>query len=163
QTSGSFARTSGEPASSLRSTQITCFTLGSAAHTTETGRSEVGETALMWDRTSGDRLSRRAVEDAASKVQVSGCRPMILLEKVSKSYDSGATYAVRDISFQVPPGQLLVLLGGSGCGKTTTLKMINRLVEPTVGRIEINGRNVCDVDPVQLRRGIGYVIQGSGL
>jgi len=88
---------------------------------------------------------------------------MIVFEGVSKSYDGGATFSVRDVSFQVPPGQLLVLLGGSGCGKTTTLKMMNRLAEPTTGRIEVNGRNVCDVDPVQLRRGIGYVIQGSGL
>ena len=82
---------------------------------------------------------------------------------MSKSYDGGATFSVRDVSFQVPRGQLLVLLGGSGCGKTTTLKMINRLIEPTSGRIEVNGRNVRDVDPVQLRRGIGYVFQGIGL
>jgi osmoprotectant transport system ATP-binding protein len=88
---------------------------------------------------------------------------MIVLERVSKSYDGGTSYAVRDVSFEVRPGQLLVLLGGSGCGKTTLLKMINRLVEPTAGRIEVNGRNVCEVDPVQLRRSIGYVIQGSGL
>jgi osmoprotectant transport system ATP-binding protein len=67
---------------------------------------------------------------------------MIVLERVSKSYDGGATYSVRHVSFQVPAGQLLVLLGGSGCGKTTTLKMINRLVEPTAGRIEVNGRNI---------------------
>jgi osmoprotectant transport system ATP-binding protein len=88
---------------------------------------------------------------------------MIVLQGVSKSYDGGATFSVRDVSFRVPPGQLLVLLGGSGCGKTTTLKMINRLAESTTGRIEINGRDVRDLDPVQLRRGIGYVIQGSGL
>lgn len=88
---------------------------------------------------------------------------MITLEGVSKSYDGGATYTVRDVSLRLPPGRLLVLLGGSGCGKTTTLKMINRLVEPTAGRIEVDGRDVRAVDPVQLRRGIGYVIQGSGL
>ena len=56
-----------------------------------------------------------------------------------------------------------MLLGGSGCGKTTTLKMINRLIEPTSGRIRVDGRNVCDTDPVTLRRGIGYVFQGIGL
>jgi osmoprotectant transport system ATP-binding protein len=88
---------------------------------------------------------------------------MIVLEGVSKSYDGGATYSVRDVSLRVPKGRLLVLLGGSGCGKTTTLKMINRLVEATAGRIEVDGRDVRSVDPVQLRRGIGYVIQGSGL
>jgi osmoprotectant transport system ATP-binding protein len=88
---------------------------------------------------------------------------MIVLEGVCKSYDGGASYTVRDMSLRVPKGQLLVLLGGSGCGKTTTLKMINRLVEPTSGRIEVGGRDVRSADPVLLRRGIGYVIQGSGL
>ena len=56
-----------------------------------------------------------------------------------------------------------MLLGGSGCGKTTTLKMINRLIEPTAGRILVNGRDVREMDPVTLRRGIGYVFQGIGL
>ena len=88
---------------------------------------------------------------------------MIVLEGVSKSYDGGATYTVRDVTLSVQKGELLVLLGGSGCGKTTTLKMINRLVEPTAGRIAVDGRDVRALDPVQLRRGIGYVIQGSGL
>jgi osmoprotectant transport system ATP-binding protein len=88
---------------------------------------------------------------------------MIVLENVSKVYDSNGSYAVRDVSLRVSKGQLLVLLGGSGSGKTTTLKMINRLIEPTSGRIEVDGRDVRATDPVQLRRGIGYVIQGSGL
>jgi osmoprotectant transport system ATP-binding protein len=87
---------------------------------------------------------------------------MIRLEGVSKSYD-GTTYMVRDVSFHVPRGQLLVLLGRAGCGKTTTLKMINRLIEPSAGRIEVNGHDVRTMDPVQLRRGIGYVFQGIGL
>jgi osmoprotectant transport system ATP-binding protein len=87
---------------------------------------------------------------------------MIVLEKVSKAYDSGHV-AVRDVSLRVPAGQLLALVGGSGCGKTTTLKMINRLTEPSSGRIEVDGRNVRSVDPVQLRRAIGYVLQGSAL
>jgi osmoprotectant transport system ATP-binding protein len=63
----------------------------------------------------------------------------------------------------VPRGQVLALLGGSGCGKSTTVKMINRLIEPTEGRIEIDGENALDIDPVQLRRRIGYVFQGVGL
>jgi osmoprotectant transport system ATP-binding protein len=88
---------------------------------------------------------------------------MIVLQNVSKSYDGGARYSVQDISLEVPTGALLVLLGGSGCGKTTTLKMINRLIEPTAGRIEVQGRDVRTVDPVELRRGIGYVFQGIGL
>jgi osmoprotectant transport system ATP-binding protein len=87
---------------------------------------------------------------------------MIVLESVCKSYHPDR-YAVRDVSLRVPAGQMLVLLGGSGCGKTTTLKMINRLIEPTSGRIEVNGQDVRAADPVQLRRGIGYVFQGIGL
>lgn len=87
---------------------------------------------------------------------------MIVLKQVSKTYDTGQV-AVCNVSLQVPAGQLLVLVGGSGCGKTTTLKMINRLVEPTSGRIEVDGRDVLSVDAVQLRRSIGYVLQGSGL
>ena len=69
---------------------------------------------------------------------------MIVLECVSKSYDGGSGYSVRDVNLHVPAGRLLVLLGGSGCGKTTTLKMINRLIEPSAGRILVNGRDVRD-------------------
>jgi osmoprotectant transport system ATP-binding protein len=87
---------------------------------------------------------------------------MILLDGVSKSYD-GVHFSVHEVSLHVPAGHLLVLLGGSGCGKTTTLKMINRLIEPSAGRIEVNGRDVRAADPVSLRRGIGYVFQGIGL
>src|SRR5437667_5372525 len=89
---------------------------------------------------------------------------MIVLDHVSKSYDGGTgKAAVHDLSLQVPRGALLALVGGSGCGKTTTLKMINRLIEPTAGRVAVDGRSVRDVDPVALRRGIGYVFQGIGL
>lgn len=88
---------------------------------------------------------------------------MILLSHVSKSFDGGLTYAVQDLSLKVEEGETMVLVGSSGCGKTTTLKMINRLVEPTSGAIEIGGRNVLEQDPVQLRLSIGYVFQGIGL
>jgi osmoprotectant transport system ATP-binding protein len=88
---------------------------------------------------------------------------VIVLDGVSKSYDGGATYSVRELSLTVPAGSLLALVGGSGCGKTTTLKMINRLTEPTAGRVEVDGRDVRSADPVGLRRGIGYVFQGVGL
>ena len=88
---------------------------------------------------------------------------MIVLEGVGKSYDGGVHFTVRDVSLRVPAGRLLVLLGGSGCGKTTTLKMINRLIEPTAWRIEVDGREVRAMDPTLLRRDIGYVFQGIGL
>jgi len=88
---------------------------------------------------------------------------MIVLSDVSKSYDGGKTFAVQGVSLQVAEGETLVLLGSSGCGKTTTLKMINRLIEPTAGMIEIDGTNVLDRDPIELRRSIGYVFQGIGL
>jgi osmoprotectant transport system ATP-binding protein len=87
---------------------------------------------------------------------------MIVFRDVSKTYD-GVQYSVRDLNLEVAPGTVLVLLGGSGCGKTTTLKMINRLIEPSSGWIEVNGQDVQKVDPVTLRRNIGYAFQGIGL
>ena len=88
---------------------------------------------------------------------------MITLSRVSKSFDGGTSFAVRDLSLEIPDGQTLVLLGSSGCGKTTTLKMINRLIEPSEGTIEVDGRDILAQDPVELRRSIGYVFQGIGL
>ncbi len=87
---------------------------------------------------------------------------MIRLSGVSKTYRGGAV-AVQELDLDVRRGELVCLVGPSGCGKSTTLKMINRLVEPTTGTIEIDGRDVTTSDPVQLRRGIGYVIQQIGL
>ncbi|MGI8887472.1 MAG: ABC transporter ATP-binding protein [Nocardioidaceae bacterium] len=88
--------------------------------------------------------------------------PMIRLRGVGKTYPGG-TVAVRELDLDVLPGELVTLVGPSGCGKSTTLKMINRLIEPTSGRIELDGEDVTDIDPVQLRRRIGYVIQQIGL
>ncbi|MCL6647627.1 MAG: ABC transporter ATP-binding protein [Chloroflexi bacterium] len=86
---------------------------------------------------------------------------------VSKQFESqrnGATVAaVNDLSFTVQPGEICVLVGPSGCGKTTSLKMVNRLVEPTSGTILIDGEDIRKIDPVTLRRQIGYVIQQVGL
>ncbi len=88
---------------------------------------------------------------------------MIVLQNVCKTYDGNGSYAVDHVSLHVPRGKLLALVGGSGSGKTTTLKMINRLIEPTAGRILVAGQDVQAADPVQLRRSIGYVFQGIGL
>ncbi len=87
---------------------------------------------------------------------------MIRLDRVSKRYRDG-TVAVRELSLEVRRGELVTLVGPSGCGKTTILKMVNRLIEPTSGRIFIDGQDVTNADPVALRRGIGYVIQNVGL
>jgi osmoprotectant transport system ATP-binding protein len=70
---------------------------------------------------------------------------------------------VHELTLEVRPGEVCVLVGPSGCGKTTTMRMVNRLVEPSSGRIHVGGQDVTDVDPVQLRRQIGYVIQQVGL
>ena len=89
----------------------------------------------------------------------------ITLDEVAKTYPGpdGGTAAVHALSMQIPAGQLVALVGPSGCGKTTTMKMINRLIEPTVGRILLGDDDVTEVNPVQLRRRIGYVIQNVGL
>ncbi|MEU5973169.1 ATP-binding cassette domain-containing protein [Streptomyces sp. NPDC047315] len=87
---------------------------------------------------------------------------MIRFEHVTKRYPDGTT-AVDDLSFEVEQGELVTLVGPSGCGKTTTMKMVNRLIEPSSGRIFLDGEDISTVDPVQLRRRIGYVIQQVGL
>ena len=86
---------------------------------------------------------------------------MIKVESVSKSFDGKP--AVDDISFQANEKEILVLLGTSGCGKTTTLKMINRLIEADSGNILIDGKNIRDQKVENLRMGIGFVMQNSGL
>ena len=86
----------------------------------------------------------------------------ITLEAVGKRYPDG-TVAVGALSVDIPAGELVVLIGPSGCGKSTVLRMINRLVEPTSGRILLDGEDVGKVDAVELRRRIGYVIQHTGL
>ncbi len=87
---------------------------------------------------------------------------MIRLDGVSKRYADG-TVAVHDLSLSVGRGEVVTLVGPSGSGKTTTMRMVNRLVEPTGGRIYVDGQDVMAVDPVRLRRGMGYVIQNVGL
>jgi osmoprotectant transport system ATP-binding protein len=90
----------------------------------------------------------------------------VVFEHVSKRYPgtgSGHPGAVEDLSLEVPAGRVCVLVGPSGCGKTTSLKMVNRLIEPTSGRILIGDTDVAEGDVIELRRGIGYVIQQVGL
>lgn len=87
---------------------------------------------------------------------------MLRFEHVSKVYKGGKK-AVNDLSLHFKKGEFICFIGPSGCGKSTTMKMINRLIEPTSGSIYINGENIIDKDPVQLRREIGYVIQQIGL
>ena len=88
---------------------------------------------------------------------------MIVLNGVGKSFDGGSSFAVQDLSLTIEDGETVVLLGSSGCGKTTTLKMINRLLESTRGTIRVDANDVTEQDPVHLRRAIGYVFQGIGL
>jgi len=88
---------------------------------------------------------------------------MISLRGVSKKFPNSSSHAVRDLSLDIAEGETAVLVGPSGCGKTTTLRMINRLIELTSGDILVGGESVMNRDPVQLRRGMGYVIQSIGL
>jgi osmoprotectant transport system ATP-binding protein len=87
---------------------------------------------------------------------------LITFEAVTKRYPDG-TVAVDGLDLEVPAGKTMVLVGPSGCGKTTSLRMINRLVEPTQGTILLDGTDIKERNPAHLRRGIGYVIQQSGL
>ena len=89
--------------------------------------------------------------------------PMIRLEGVTKRYPGQDRPAVDHIDLDIPEGEIVIFVGPSGCGKTTLMKMINRLIEPTEGRIFIQGEDVTGVNPDQLRRRIGYVIQQIGL
>jgi osmoprotectant transport system ATP-binding protein len=88
---------------------------------------------------------------------------MISLRHVTKRFANTRGAAVNELSLDVPRGETVVLVGPSGCGKTTTMRMINRLIEPSSGEILVDGRDVMKQDPVELRRGMGYVIQSIGL
>ena len=89
---------------------------------------------------------------------------MIRLDDLTKAFGtpSGRIVAVDGVNLEVPRGEICVLLGPSGCGKTTTLKMVNRLVAPSSGRIFLDGVDTSAMDPVEVRRRIGYVIQQIG-
>jgi osmoprotectant transport system ATP-binding protein len=87
---------------------------------------------------------------------------VIEFTSVSKLYPDG-THAVDNFSVVIPSRKTTVFVGSSGCGKTTLLRMINRMVDPTSGSIEIDGEDIAKTEPVHLRRGIGYIMQNSGL
>ncbi|OXM13191.1 ABC transporter ATP-binding protein [Paenibacillus herberti] len=87
---------------------------------------------------------------------------MIQFQNVNKMYDDGF-HALKNINLEFRKGEMTVLIGPSGCGKSTTMRMINRLVSPSSGSIKIDGSDILSIDPVELRRSIGYVIQSVGL
>jgi osmoprotectant transport system ATP-binding protein len=87
----------------------------------------------------------------------------ISIRGVSKTYDEGLSHALRDVSLDIRAGEFVVLVGESGAGKTTLLKLINRLIEPSFGAACTFGTDVTSIDPIRLRRGIGYVFQEVGL
>jgi osmoprotectant transport system ATP-binding protein len=89
--------------------------------------------------------------------------PLIAFRHVSKSFDGGAIKAVDDVSLDVTEGEFLAVVGGSGSGKTTLMRLANRLITPDTGSVTIAGEDVAAVDPIELRRRIGYVVQTGGL
>lgn len=89
-------------------------------------------------------------------------QPAIRYEDVSKSF-GGDSPVIDSINVDIPANAITVFVGSSGCGKTTLLRMVNRMVEPTAGRVLVNGEDIAHRDPVALRRGIGYVMQNGGL
>ncbi len=92
-----------------------------------------------------------------------GAGAVVAFERVTKQYPGAPSPAVTDLTFEIPAGEICVLVGPSGSGKTTTMKMINRLIDPSGGRITIGGQDVMSLPAVELRRRIGYVIQQVGL
>jgi osmoprotectant transport system ATP-binding protein len=88
---------------------------------------------------------------------------MIEIENLVKRFPGAAHPAVDRLTLSVPSGEVCVLIGPSGCGKTTTMRIVNRMIEPDGGQVRVAGRDILKADPVELRRGIGYVIQQVGL
>src|SRR3954467_8990667 len=89
--------------------------------------------------------------------------PLIAYAHVGKTFDGGRVVAVNDVSLEVAEGEFLAIVGGSGSGKTTLLRLANRLIEADSGSIRVEGEDVRAVDPILLRRRIGYVFQSGGL
>ena len=110
----------------------------------------------MSDTAATTRADLSAIANAQGGVRIE-------LDQVTKTYPGQTASAVESFSMTVEPGELVMFVGPSGCGKTTTMKMVNRIIEPTSGSIRIDGQDVLRLDPDQLRRHIGYVIQQIGL
>ncbi|OIJ99514.1 betaine/proline/choline family ABC transporter ATP-binding protein [Streptomyces monashensis] len=108
-------------------------------------------------------MSETAAQETTAHTASTAHGASIELENLTKHYPGGAQPAVDGVSMEIKAGETVVFVGPSGCGKSTTLKMINRLIEPTGGRIRIGGEDVTDIDPVKLRRKVGYAIQSAGL
>jgi osmoprotectant transport system ATP-binding protein len=108
-------------------------------------------------------VTDKTTAEITSAIASTGGAVGIELDQVSKIYPSQSGPAVESFSMTVNPGELIMFVGPSGCGKTTTMKMINRIIEPTSGSIRIDGKDVLSLNPNELRRHIGYVIQQIGL
>lgn len=89
--------------------------------------------------------------------------PLIAYDHVAKSFDGGRVKAVDDVSLDVAEGEFLAIVGGSGSGKTTLLRLANRLIDADSGTVRVEGEDVQTIDPIELRRHIGYVFQSGGL
>src|SRR5579884_241101 len=114
------------------------------------------------------RLMRQEIDSGPAPIDdtlstMSSIGASVEFRHVSKRFSADSPLAVNDLSLLIPPGNICVLVGPSGCGKTTSLRMVNRLIEPSSGQILIDERDVMSVEPVALRRRIGYVIQQIGL
>src|ERR1700716_553302 len=94
---------------------------------------------------------------------MTAAQPLIAFAHVGKSFDGGDVRAVDDVALGVAEGEFLAIVGGSGSGKTTLLRLANRLIDADSGSITIEGEDVRAVDPIRLRRRIGYVFQSGGL
>src|SRR3954447_14067318 len=127
------------------------------------GAASAASTAPLAALSTGRPSGRPLVDVSAPPASIAASPAQaIRLEGVSKTYPDGSI-GVQSLDLTFAAGELTVLVGPSGCGKTTTMKMINRIIEPTTGRILLGEDDVTGVDPVQLRRRIGYVIQSVGL
>jgi osmoprotectant transport system ATP-binding protein len=106
-------------------------------------------------------MTEQSESTATASQASSGAR--IVLDHVSKVYPGAKQPAVDDTSLDIPAGEIVIFVGPSGCGKTTMMRMINRLSEPTSGRILIGDKDALSIKPTELRRSIGYAIQQAGL